>query len=100
MTTSSRAGPLVLTVVQGLMVRSGIFGDGALAFLALTWRMIEAVHPGDTLNVHATVQSQRESRKDPSRGIVEFAFRVFNQRAPRWAKEAGRSYSAKRPPQT
>jgi acyl dehydratase len=42
--------------------------------------MIEAVHPGDTLNVHATVQSQRESRKDPSRGIVEFAFRVFNQR--------------------
>jgi acyl dehydratase len=90
---------LVLTVAQGLTGGSGIFGDGALAFLALTWRMIEAVYPGDTLNVHATVQSQSESCKDPSRGIVEFAFRVFNQRG----RQGGRRLGAvirQTPPQT
>jgi acyl dehydratase len=72
-------GPLVLTVAHGLMARSGIFDEGAAVFLGLTWRMTEPVRPDDTLHVQVVVHSRRESRKDPSRGIVEFAFRVINQ---------------------
>lgn len=71
-------GTLVLAVAQGLMVSSGIFRD-FIAFLGLTWRMKEAVRPGDTLHVEFAINSRRTSRTDPQREIVELGFRVINQ---------------------
>jgi acyl dehydratase len=73
-------GTLVLAVAQGLMVSSGIFDD-SIAFLELTWRIKDAVRPGDTLHVEVTVNSRRASRTDAAREVVEFGFRVINQLA-------------------
>jgi acyl dehydratase len=73
-------GTLVLAVAQGLMVSSGVF-RGSIAFLGLTWRMKEAVRPGDTLHVEVAVNSRRTSRTYPTREVVEFSFHVINQLA-------------------
>jgi acyl dehydratase len=73
-------GTLVLAIAQGLMVSSGVFQD-SIAFLGLTWRMREAVRPGDTLHVEVAVKSRCISRTDQAREIVEFGFYVINQLA-------------------
>ncbi len=37
------------------------------------------VRPGDTIRVVATVESQRESRSKPDRGLIHMRYEVFNQ---------------------
>ncbi|MCC6778963.1 MAG: dehydratase [Hyphomicrobiales bacterium] len=73
-------GPLVLSLAQGLMTAAGLFNDGALAFLGLIWRMQAHALPGDTLRAEVTVASRRDSRSDPTRGIVKFSFFLLKQR--------------------
>lgn len=73
-------GTLILAAATGLLARAGLFDDKALAFLGVDWRIRSAVRPGDTIRVEAEVTSTRVSRSKPDRGIVEFEFRVLNQR--------------------
>jgi acyl dehydratase len=92
-------GPLVLGLAQGLMTTAGLFDDGALAFLGLAWRMQAPAYPGDTLQAEVTVASRRDSRSDPTRGIIEFSFRLLNQRDELVGEGTWTQLFAKRPVQ-
>ena len=73
-------GLLTLSIVTGLLDRSGLFSGSAMAMLGVReWNFRGPVFVGDT--IHATVQiaSKRLSSKG-DRGIVGRVFRVYNQR--------------------
>jgi acyl dehydratase len=67
-------------LIGGMTVPGLVFGT-SLGNLGYT--LIEFPHPvfhGDTLRAESTILDKRESKSDPTRGIVWFEHRGFNQR--------------------
>jgi len=70
--------PLTLSIVVGLSVND----VSAKAIANLGWKEIDLIAPvfvGDTLYAESEVLEIRESKSDPSRGIVTVKTRGFNQ---------------------
>lgn len=73
-------GPLTFALAVGCMYQSQFYGDAIVAWLgAEEIRATTPVFIGDTVHVVATVTGCRPS-KSPSRGIVDLAYSVRNQR--------------------
>ena len=72
-------GLLVQSIAEGLAVE-GISSWKILAFLEVQRRMRGPVFPGDRISQRYKVVSKRPSSKDPSRGIVEVAIEILNQK--------------------
>ena len=72
-------GLLVLSVVTGLRMQSGLFTGTVIAFLGLeSWNFKKAVMIGDTIHAEVGVLEARETSK-PGRGIVKQQVTVRNQ---------------------
>ena len=70
--------PLTLAVVVGLSVND--VSGKAIANLGWTdINLVAPVFPGDTLYAESEVLAIRESKSDPSRGVVTVKTRGFNQ---------------------
>ena len=70
--------PLTLAVVVGLSVND--VSGKAIANLGWTdINLVAPVFPGDTLYAESEVLAVRESKSDPSRGVVTVKTRGFNQ---------------------
>lgn len=75
-------------IAHGLLIQS--IGEGLacaelglwkiLAFLEVQRKMVAPVRPGDRIEQHYKVTSSKPSSKDPSRGVVELAVSIRNQR--------------------
>lgn len=74
-------GMLGLSFAHGLMwARTGQFRDSAIAFAGMSdWRFVGPIFLGDTIHVTYEIESLRESRSNPERGIATFDVRVLNQ---------------------
>jgi acyl dehydratase len=73
-------GLLGLSIVVGLMFRTDIDPDSAVAFLGLSWKFTGPVKFGDTIHASIRIASMRETRA-PDRGIIVEAIQLLNQRA-------------------
>ena len=75
-----RIAPGFLTASISAGMLESVLGNGTLAGLALDgFRFKTPVRPGDTLCAEVRVTEARATR-DPTRGVVSLAVRVFNQR--------------------
>jgi acyl dehydratase len=72
-------GLLGLSMVVGLMFRTEIDPDSAVAFLGLSWKFTAPVKFGDTIHANIRIASMRETRA-PDRGIIVEAIQLLNQR--------------------
>lgn len=73
-------GLLVLSMVTGLRMQSGLLTGTVIAFLGIdTWRFTAPVRFGDTIRAEIEVIEARASQK-PDRGLVRQRIRVLNQR--------------------
>ena len=72
-------GLLGLSMVIGLIYRTEIDPDGAVAFLGLTWKFSRPIMLGDTIHAIIQVASMRPTRA-PDRGIITQSTQLLNQR--------------------
>jgi len=72
-------GLLVTSIASGLAA-PGLDDLVVLAFLELQRRMTAPTYPGDTIWLHAVVESVRASRSRPGSGVAVLAVEVRNQR--------------------
>ena len=72
-------GLLIHSIGEGLHC-ADLSGWKILAFLETQRKMLLRVLPGDRISQRYTVTSKRASSKDPSRGVVEVAVAITNQR--------------------
>lgn len=72
-------GLLGVAVISGLSARLGVFDGTAIAFLGLTWDFTGPIRLGDTVHLHMTIATKRETSK-PERGLVERDMQLINQR--------------------
>ena len=72
-------GFLTISLASGLVYRMGFDETAAHAILGMTWRLTNAVFPGDELHVVLTLTGRRASNKYPELGIVERRYDVKNQ---------------------
>jgi acyl dehydratase len=73
-------GPGVFAIATGLESRLGIKEGTAIAFLGMNWKLVGAVHIGDTIRVEQSVAEVRASKSKGDRGIVTFDVQVKNQK--------------------
>lgn len=72
-------GPLTLALALGLVVQTGFFGDGVIAWLGLDEvRAARPVFPGDTIYVSVVVLDHVLTSK-PGRGRLRLRYEVLNQ---------------------
>jgi acyl dehydratase len=71
-------GMLRLSVVTGLMMRSGIAESTATGLLDVEWKFIAPVKEGDTIRVRFEIVEKNETRKH-DRGIVRYQVQMVNQ---------------------
>lgn len=72
-------GLLTLSVMTGLLDRTGLFSGTTIAMLGVDWRFAAPVFIGDTLSFRLTIKGVRRiSRGD--RGVVQRHFELRNQR--------------------
>jgi acyl dehydratase len=72
-------GVLVLSMVMGLRLRTGLFDGTLMGFLEIRgWRFLAPVHIGDTIRVVNEITELRETSK-PDRGIMVQRLDVLNQ---------------------
>lgn len=72
-------GLLGLSMVVGLMFRTEIDPDSAVAFLGLSWKFTAPIKFGDTIHAIIRITSMRETRA-PDRGIITEDIQLLNQR--------------------
>jgi acyl dehydratase len=72
-------GLLGLSFVIGLMYRTEIDPDGAVAFLGLSWKFSAPIIFGDTIHALIDIAGMRPTRR-PDRGIVIHSTQLLNQR--------------------
>jgi acyl dehydratase len=72
-------GLLGLSIVIGLIYRTEIDPDGAVAFLGLSWKFSGPIQFGDTIHAIIQISSMRPTRA-PDRGIIVQATQLLNQR--------------------
>jgi acyl dehydratase len=74
-------GMLGISIVTGLMGRSGIFEGSALALLGINnWKFEQPLFIGDTIHVRFEVTEKRLSGSNPDVGILNRYFELVNQR--------------------
>ncbi|MCF8565746.1 MaoC family dehydratase N-terminal domain-containing protein [Alicyclobacillus tolerans] len=62
-------GLLGLSIIIGLVARTGILEDTVIAFLGVEWDFVKPIFIGDTVHVFTTIENVRPTRK-PDRGII------------------------------
>lgn len=72
-------GLLGLSLIIGLIYRTEIDPDGAVAFLGLSWKFSGPIKFGDTIHAIIQISSMRPTRA-LDRGIVVQATQLLNQR--------------------
>ena len=72
-------GLLGLSFVIGLIYRTEIDPDGAVAFLGLSWKFSAPIKLGDTVHAIITISNMRTTH-DPERGIIVQSTQLLNQR--------------------
>ncbi len=72
-------GLLGLSLIIGLIYRTEIDPDGAVAFLGLSWKFSGPIKFGDTIHAIIHISSMRPTRA-PDRGIIIQATQLLNQR--------------------
>lgn len=72
-------GPAVFAMATGLMYRTGMLDETAVAFLGMDWKLHRPVLVGDTIRVSQTVAAYRRSRSHSDRGVATFDVQVLNQ---------------------
>lgn len=73
-------GLLVLSMITGLRMQSGLFTGTVIAFMEIeSWTFRRPVLIGDTIHGVVSVIEARETSK-PDRGVVKQRVRVLNQR--------------------
>lgn len=73
-------GVLGLSMMTGLMDRTGLFSGSAIAMLGIKdWQFKAPIFIGDTLHFEMEILSKRLTSKE-DRGIVDRRFRLINQR--------------------
>jgi len=71
-------GMLVLSIANGLYMRSGIFPTSV--FLQLeNWKAVKPVYIGDTIRLRTTISDKRRT-KDGKRAIIGMQYEVVNQK--------------------
>lgn len=69
-----------LSMMSGLLDRTGLFGGSAIAMLGIReWQFKAPIFVGDTLRFEMEIVSKRLTSKG-DRGIVDRKFRLINQR--------------------
>ncbi|MCS6868504.1 MaoC/PaaZ C-terminal domain-containing protein [Thermus sp.] len=72
-------GLLVLAILTGLRLRTGVFEGTLIAWLEIrSYRFLKPVFPGDTIRGETEILEKRETSK-PDRGLVVQRVRVYNQ---------------------
>jgi acyl dehydratase len=73
-------GVFGLSIVTGLMGRTGVFEGTALAMLEIkNWKFVKPIYINDTLYTKFTITETRKSQSNPSVGIVNRYFELINQ---------------------
>ncbi|HLF40756.1 MAG TPA: MaoC/PaaZ C-terminal domain-containing protein [Acidimicrobiia bacterium] len=72
-------GLLTLSVMTGLLDRTGLFSGTTIAMLGIEWKFAAPVFIGDTLSFRLTIQGVRRTRAG-DRGVVQRSFELLNQR--------------------
>lgn len=72
-------GYLTISLAAGLVYQLGLDQITSHAILGLNWRLTRAVHPGDRIYVVLNLISRRASKSQPTYGIIERRYDVFNQ---------------------
>jgi acyl dehydratase len=73
-------GVFGISLMTGLMDRTGLFGGSAIAMLGIRdWQFKAPIFVGDTLHFEMEIVSKRLTSKG-DRGIVDRKFRLINQR--------------------
>jgi acyl dehydratase len=74
-------GMLGISVVTGLMSRTGIFEGSAIALLGINnWRFMGPIFIGDTVHVRYQVMEKRLSKTNSKQGILNRYYELVNQR--------------------
>jgi acyl dehydratase len=68
---------------------AGLGGDG--------FELLHPTRPGDRLELRRRIESRRESRTRPDRGIVQFSHEILNQDGVAVCRTLGRAMVARRP---
>jgi acyl dehydratase len=72
-------GYLTISLAAGLVYQLGLDQITSHAILGLNWRLTSAVHPDDRIHVVLNLVSRRASKSQPTYGIIERRYDVFNQ---------------------
>jgi acyl dehydratase len=73
-------GLLTLSVMTGLVDRTGLFSGSAIAMLGIDrWKFLKPVFIGDTVRALLTIEGVRRTSAGDS-GVVERGFEILNQR--------------------
>jgi acyl dehydratase len=72
-------GYLTISLAHGLVYQLGLDEVTSHAILGLNWRLTRAVHPGESIHVVLNLVSRRASKSQPTYGIIERRYDVFNQ---------------------
>ncbi len=72
-------GLLIVSMMTGLLDRTGLFSGSAIAMLGIRdWQFLAPVFIGDTIGFRLTITKVRRTRQG-DRGVVERHFEVLNQ---------------------
>ena len=71
-------GTLSLATAIGLLTQLGVMGEAVIGALSTEWSFLAPVVAGSTIRATVTIESARVTSK-PDRGVVVFAFDVFDQ---------------------
>lgn len=73
-------GMLGVSVITGLMGRTGIFEGSAVALLGINnWKFLKPIFIGDTVYVRFKITDKRLSSSNPEVGIVNRFYELINQ---------------------
>lgn len=72
-------GLLGASIATGLWGRMGLVDGSAIAALDTYWKFVGAIKIGDTVHCEVTVAEIKRSTKNPSRGVLNTAYKIINQ---------------------
>lgn len=74
-------GLLGVSIITGLMSRTGVFEGTAIALLGINnWKFLKPIFIGDTVFVRYTITEKRVSNSNPITGIVNRSYELINQK--------------------
>lgn len=73
-------GMLGLSIITGLMGRTGVFEGSAIALLGIdNWKFLKPIFIGDTIFVRFKITDKRESKSNSNTGIIHRFYELINQ---------------------